>query len=83
MPEHSDRLVKAAVSCLMAVGFIAAIFVYGALGMVVAVPMVLRGVNRLDPAAAEGTWGFRLLALPGVMALWPLVLARWWKAGPP
>lgn len=65
----------------MAVGIIAAIFVYGALGVFVAVPMVLRGVNRLDPAAADGTLGFRLLAIPGIMVLWPLVLFRWVKAG--
>lgn len=65
----------------MAVGIIAAIFVYGALGVLVAIPMVLRGINRLDPAAAEGTWGFRVLAIPGVMVLWPLVLVRWLKAG--
>ncbi|UYV11442.1 MAG: hypothetical protein NCW75_09025 [Phycisphaera sp.] len=65
----------------MAVGIIAAIFAYGALGTLVAIPMVLRGVNRLDPAAADGTWGFRLLAIPGVMVLWPLVLIRWAKAG--
>lgn len=65
----------------MAVGIIAAIFAYGALGTLVAIPMVLRGVNRLDPAADDGTWGFRLLAIPGVMVLWPLVLIRWAKAG--
>lgn len=65
----------------MAVGIIAAIFVYGALGVLVAIPMVLRGINRLDPAAAEGTWGFRVLAFPGVMVLWPLVLVRWLRAG--
>lgn len=65
----------------MAVGMIAAIFVYGALGVLVAIPMVLRGINRLDPAAAEGTWGFRVLSFPGVMVLWPLVLVRWLKAG--
>ncbi len=64
----------------MAVGFIAAVFVYGAFGVLVAVPMALRGVNRFDPAAAEGTLGFRLIALPGLVVLWPLVLARLPKA---
>jgi len=65
----------------MALGIIAAIFVYGALGVLVAIPMAFRGVNRLDPAAAEGTWGFRLLTIPGMMVLWPLVAVRWLKAG--
>ena len=32
---------------------------------------VTRGVGRVDPAAASGTWGFRVLILPGAAALWP------------
>lgn len=65
----------------MATGVIVAIFAYAGLGLLLAVPMALRGVDRVDPAAAEGTWGFRVLALSGLIALWPLVLARWLKAG--
>lgn len=65
----------------MATGVIVAIFAYAGLGLLVAVPMAVRGVDRFDPAAAEGTRGFRVLALPGLIALWPLVLARWLKAG--
>lgn len=53
-------------------------------GVLFAVPFVLRGVNRIDPVAREGTWGFRLLILPGVVALWPLLLGRWVRGeGPP
>lgn len=65
----------------MATGMITAIFAYAGLGMLVAVPMAARGINRLDDAAQAGTLGFRLLAIPGLMALWPLVLAQWAKAG--
>ncbi len=35
-----------------------------------------RWVGRLDSAAEHGTWGFRLLVLPGVAALWPLFVVR-------
>ena len=45
-------------------------------GLLFAVPFVLRGVNRIDPVAREGSWGFRLIILPGVVALWPLLLRR-------
>ncbi len=54
--------------------------VYAALGLIFALAFVTRGVGRVDPAAREGTWGFRLLILPGTVALWPL-LARRWLAG--
>jgi len=56
---------------------------YVAFGIVFSLPFVLRGVNRIDPVAAQGTWGFRLIILPGVVALWPLLLARWLKGAPP
>ena len=61
---------------------IAAIFlillgVYLACGVVFAIPFALIGVKRIDPHAAHGSWGFRLLIIPGTMAFWPLLLKRW------
>ena len=52
---------------------------YAGAGLLFAMPFVLRGVDRIDPAAREGTWGFRLLLIPGVVALWPLLARRWWS----
>ncbi len=49
---------------------------YLAAGLIVAIGIVVRGLRRLDPVAAHGTWGFRLLILPGLTALWPLMLMR-------
>jgi hypothetical protein len=59
--------------------------VYLACGLVFAVPFVLVGVGKVDPHAAHGTWGFRLLILPGTILLWPLLAQRWLKGvhGPP
>lgn len=51
--------------------------IYVALGVLFAVPFVVKGVGRIDPVAREGTWGFRLLIVPGVVALWPLLAKRW------
>ena len=61
---------------------IAAIFLmlfgaYMACGLVFAIPFALVGVKRIDPHAAHGSWGFRLLVIPGTMAFWPLLLRRW------
>src|SRR3990172_6038883 len=46
-------------------------------GLIFAIPFVLVGAGRIDPAARHGTWGFRLLILPGAAALWPLLAWRW------
>ena len=45
-----------------------------------AIPFALAGARRIDPHAAHGSWGFRLLIIPGAMAFWPLLLRRW-KSG--
>ena len=50
-----------------------ALLIYLALGLVFAVWFVTRRV-QLDPAAREAGWGFRLLILPGCVALWPILL---------
>lgn len=63
-------------------GFVLLAALYLALGILFGVPFVLRGVNRIDPVAREGSRGFRLIILPGVVALWPL-LARRWISGRP
>jgi len=57
---------------------------YLLLGLLVGVPFVCLGVQRIDPAAREGFHpGFRLLLLPGVSLFWPVLLRRWWQGSPP
>lgn len=51
--------------------------VYLGIGVVFAVPFLVKGVGKIDPAAAEGTVGFKVLIFPGVMALWPFLARRW------
>jgi len=53
--------------------------VYAACGFLFAIPFVLKGVKLIDPHAADGSWGFRVLIFPGTLALWPLLLHRWLK----
>jgi len=53
--------------------------VYLACGFLFAVPFVLFGVKRIDSHAAHGSWGFRLLIIPGTSVFWPLLLGRWLK----
>lgn len=59
---------------------VALVGVYGSIGLVFALAFAARGASRLDPAAREGTWGFRVLVIPGAMAFWPLLALRWARA---
>lgn len=56
---------------------------YIAVGVLFSVPFVAYGVSRVDPVARTSTWGFRLMILPGSVALWPVLLRRWLRGAPP
>ena len=51
--------------------------VYAAAGALFAVALFARGLRVVDPVAADGPVGFKLLIAPGVVALWPVLLRRW------
>ena len=59
--------------------FVATLAVYGLTGAVFAVAFVLFGIQRVDRVAEHSPIGFRLIVIPGVAALWPLLLGRWLK----
>jgi hypothetical protein len=48
-------------------------------GLIFAIPFVLAGVGKIDPHAARGSRGFRVLIIPGTMFFWPLLARRWMK----
>ena len=50
--------------------------VYAACGVVVAALFLARWCKSFDPSAKDGTWGFRVLIVPGVVALWPVIVAK-------
>jgi len=53
---------------------------YAAAGVLFAVPFLFLGIRRVDPAAHGAGWGFRILILPGLVALWPVMARRWARA---
>jgi hypothetical protein len=53
---------------------------YLAVGAIVAVAFVASGIGRVDVAARGAPWTFRLLVVPGAIALWPVVLRLWWRS---
>jgi hypothetical protein len=65
---------------ILAKAFVYALETYAGLGVMLAVPFVCFGVQRLDPAAQGSGIVFRLLILPGVTTFWPMFLDRWRRA---
>lgn len=53
--------------------------VYLAAGALFAVVFLWRGLGAVAPAAVDAGVGFRLMIAPGTVALWPLLLRRWWR----
>ena len=56
--------------------FVRILGAYLAFGILFALYFVSIGVNRIDPNAAEGSLGFRLLIIPGTILLWPILFTR-------
>jgi hypothetical protein len=58
---------------------------YAASGVVFGVLFVVvfarGGIGRLDPVAQNAPWTVRVLILPGMITLWPLMLLMWLRAG--
>ena len=92
---HRDRLglvLRSSISALL--GFwlclFALLFAFArlldlplAIAALVAIPFAFVGAKAIDPSAAEGTLGFKLLIIPGAMVFWPLMLRRWMRKLPP
>jgi len=59
---------------------LAALGLYGALGVLFAAAFHWRGLHKIDPATRGAGLGFRLLITPGVIALWPYLAWQWRNA---
>ena len=60
-----------------------AMAIYAVVGLLFAVAFVAFGVGRVDPAARGASIRFRLLILPGIAALWPLMATKWHRSRRP
>jgi hypothetical protein len=63
--------------------FVDALALYGLAGAVFAAVFVTAGIDRVDPVAQHAPVSFRLIVIPGVAALWPLLLVRWIRSARP
>jgi hypothetical protein len=58
--------------------------VYMAVGLIFGVAFIILGASKIDTASIKMPIRVRLLILPGVMLLWPLMMAKWiTRKGPP
>lgn len=57
--------------------------IYLALGFVFGVIFAFAGAKSIDASAASGSWGFKLLIIPGCSVFWPYLLKRWMERSPP
>jgi hypothetical protein len=55
---------------------------YFAVGFAFAAYLLARGLARFDSAAAHAGWFFKLLIVPGAVALWPFLWLRVRGGGP-
>ncbi|MFG0327684.1 MAG: hypothetical protein ACF8SC_10510 [Phycisphaerales bacterium JB037] len=53
---------------------------YAGVGLAVGLAFVSVGVSRVDEAMGGTHWSVRILLLPGAVAVWPIVLMRWFGA---
>ncbi|MBL0182535.1 MAG: hypothetical protein IPP96_09635 [Chitinophagaceae bacterium] len=51
--------------------------VYLVMGMIFAIFFLSRGIEKMDTAAHGSGFGFRMIILPGTIALWPVLLKKW------
>jgi hypothetical protein len=60
----------------LARALLAVLALHALAGLGFAAAFLPRRIERVDPSARGSSWAFRLLILPGVVALWPLLWAR-------
>lgn len=52
-------------------------------GAVFAIFFLTKGIAKMDTAAHDSGWGFRLIILPGTIALWPVLFKKLMKVKKP
>lgn len=57
-----------------------ALLIYVCCGIVFMVVFLLKGISKVDETTHGSTWGFKIIIIPGVIALWPVLLQKWVSA---
>lgn len=54
--------------------------IYLLVGVIFSIAFVFRGAQVVDHGAKGVSVWFKLLLIPGAIALWPVLLVKWFKA---
>jgi hypothetical protein len=54
--------------------------VYLLLGVLFVIPFLVKGISKVDQGAHDGTKGFKIIIIPGVIVFWPVLLNKWIRA---
>jgi hypothetical protein len=49
-------------------------------GILFAIFFSIKGIQKVDPSTHGSGLGFRIIIIPGVVTLWPVLLIKWIKA---
>ena len=70
--------------CVIAMGVMENVLlgfaVYAGIGLLFAVAFVWKGLADIDPVAANVSIGFKIMVLPGLIVLWPIMFIKWVNA---
>jgi len=56
--------------------------VYLLVGVLFVIPFLIKGLNKIDEGAHGSTVGFKIIIIPGVIVLWPVLLSKWMRRPP-
>lgn len=65
---------------VMANGILVVAALYAAIGLLFALAFVTAGIDTVDSAARGAPVIFRILMVPGVALLWPVMAGKWRRA---
>ena len=57
--------------------FVILFLLYLLLGLLFALAFAWKGAEKMDPKTNDTSWFFKLLIMPGAIALWPYLLSKW------
>ena len=55
------------------------VLIYLILGVLFVIPFLTKGLTKVDEGAHDGTIGFKIIIIPGVIVFWTVLLSKWIK----